>query len=554
MRYLCLVVLLLLMIAPIIASAQVSYEVEDESVVLEIEESGDVLLSYNLTIHVTSGTVARYVAIGMPNSRFDVMKALEMRDGEAREVEYEKVIEESYYAVKMHPTTPINAGESRTYHLEVVLKDFIYEDSMNPGNVGLEFIPSWFDARVRSLRLWIILPPGVDNSNKVRNRPDYDNLILLEDGRLALYWERHDLPPSYKFDVGVSFPKEYVRSYVKGSESEGLLPAVIGLIFLGAVVFSIFFIASTVKSLIEKSVYKPPEVSVESLGVNKNLRPPEVAYLKKLEGREISYGRILATIALELSNKGLIRVKSVEPLDIEKLNNSPSQLRAYEKIFLDCLDGGTPSEDCLVNVIKSLHRRVNREIAGYSRLGTVAHYEKLVNSIWREISRAPMDKRLEILRENLPWLLTDENFERNLKRYLKEGLSPDQISRPLGGTWPLEDTWIWIPRGGTIYIPHPREPIGPKDIGGRPEARSGVEAPVVSIERAADSIARSIEGFSSSIVRNMEDFSNKIARTITPERPRGSSRRHVLSCVCVSCACACACVSCACACAGGGVG
>jgi hypothetical protein len=117
----------------------------------------------------------------------------------------------------------------------------------------------------------------------------------------------------------------------------------------------------------------------------------------------------------------------------------------------------------------------------------------------------------------------------------------------------LEDTWIWIPRGGTIYIPLPREPARPRDVGGRPEARPEVEAPVISIERAADSIARSIEGFSSSIVRNMEDFSNKIARTITPERPRGSSKRHTLSCACVSCACACACVSCACACAGGGV-
>ncbi len=550
MRYLCLIALSLLMIAPIVTLAQISYEVEDEAVILEIDESGDVFLSYNLTIHVTSGTVARYVTIGMPNSRFDVLKALEMINGEAREVDYDKVVEESYYAVKMHPITPINAGESRSYHLEVVLKDFLHEDSTNPGNVGLKFIPSWFDARVRALRLWIILPPGV-NSNEIKNQPDYDNLIPLEDGRLALYWERYDLPPNYKLDVGVSFPKGYVRSYVKGSEGEDLLYTAIGLIFLGAVVLSIFLIVRYVKALIEKSIYKPPEVSVESLGVNKNLRPPEVAYLKKLEGRKISYGKILATIALELSSKGFIRVKSVEPLEMEKLNNASSQLRAYEKVFLDCLDGGVPSEDCLVNVIKSLHRRVNREIAGYSRLGTIAHYEKLVNSIWKEISQAPMEKRLEILKENLSWLLTDENFERNLKRYLKEGLSPDQISHPLGGTWTPEDTWIWVPRGGTIYIPYPREPVRSRSEGG---ARSEVEAPVISIEKAADSIARSIESFSSSIVRNMEDFSDKIARTITPERPRGSSKRRVISCACVSCACACACVSCACACAGGGVG
>ncbi|MCS7103841.1 MAG: hypothetical protein NZ992_08205, partial [Candidatus Korarchaeum sp.] len=425
-----------------------------------------------------------------------------------------------------------------TYHLEVKLRDFIHEDLTNPGNAGLKFIPSWFDAPVKVLKLWIVLPPGV-KSEEVKNQPNYDNLINLEGGRLSLYWERSMLPPNFKLEVGVSFPKEYVATYVS-SEEDDLPYVMLALILLGALLISILLIVRYAKVLIEKRPYQIPEVVIESLGVNKNLEPPEVAYLKKLEGREISYGRILAIIALMLSSKGLLSIKRLEPLEMERVEGVSTQLRAHESEFLKCLDeAGTPKEDCLVNVIRVLHRRVNRELSGYSRSDTLAHYEKLVNSLWRRLSEGPPDRRFEFLRENLPWLLTDEDFDSKLRRYMKEGVpATARVQEPV-------DIWIWIPRRGTVYVPAPlpKEPARDREV------------PVVTdMERAADSIARSIERFSSSIVTNLEDFSERVVRAIVPERPKGSSRKVRAACACVSCACACACVSCACACAGGGVG
>ncbi|MEM4581487.1 MAG: hypothetical protein QW092_03890 [Candidatus Korarchaeum sp.] len=527
-------VLMLLLLIPLAAvSAQVSYEVEEEDVTLVIEGSGDILLSYNLTIRITAGTVTSYVSIGMPSRNFDVLTALEIYEGEARRISYEKVIEGSYYAVRMHPGTPIHAGESRTYYLEVRLRDFIYEDLTNPGNVGLRFIPSWFDAMVRRLRLWVVLPPGV-RSEEVRNQPDYDNLIVLEDNRIALYWERRMLQPNFKLDVGVSFPKDYVSAYVSSEENDTLY-VMLALILLGALLASIFLIVRYAKLLMEKRPYQVPEVVVESLGINKNLEPPEVAYLKKLEGRRISYGRILAILALVLSNKGLLSIRRLEPLEMERLSETAVQLRAYESEFLSCLEGVRPKEECLVNVIRVLHRRVNRELSGYSRLETLTHYEKLVSSLWRRLSEEVPDRRLEFLRENLPWLLTDEDFDGKLRRYMREGAPATVIVRE------PPDVLIWIPRRrGTVYVPTPQEPA--RDV------------PVVTdLEKAADSVARSIERFSSSIVTNLEDFSERVAKAIVPERPSGSSRRVRVACACVSCACACACVSCACACAGGGV-
>ncbi|MEM0041652.1 MAG: hypothetical protein QXU23_04340, partial [Candidatus Korarchaeum sp.] len=69
-------VLMLLLLIPLAAvSAQVSYEVEEEDVTLVIEGSGDILLSYNLTIRITAGTVTSYVSIGMPSRNFDVLTA-----------------------------------------------------------------------------------------------------------------------------------------------------------------------------------------------------------------------------------------------------------------------------------------------------------------------------------------------------------------------------------------------------------------------------------------------------------------------------------------------
>lgn len=535
MRKVILPALILLILIPLVTlSAQVSYEIEGEDVVLVIEKSGDVFLSYNLTIHIISGTVTSYVSIGMPSQEFDILTALEIYKEEVREISYEKVIEDDYYAVKMHPSTPIYAGESRTYHVEVKLRRFIYEDLTNPGNVGFRFIPSWFDAPVKRLRLWIVLPPGV-KSDEVKNQPDYDNLISLGDGRLSLYWER-TLPPNSKLDVGVSFPKEYVATYVS-SEEDDMIYIALALILLGGLLASIFLIVRYVKVLVEKRPYQIPEVIVESLGVNKNLEPPEVAYLKKLEGKSISYGRILAIVALALSNKGLLNIRRLEPLEMERVGEANVQLKAYESEFLNCLEEGRPKEDCLVNVIRILHRRVNRELSGYSRLDTITHYERFVDSLWRRLSKEVPDRMFEFLRENIAWLMTDEDFDDKLRGYMREGAPATVVVQE-----PV-DVPIWIPRrGGTIYIPAPREPARDKEV------------PVVTdIEKAADSIAKSIERFSSSIVTNLEDFSERVARVIVPERPSGSSRRVRVACACVSCACACACVSCACACAGGGV-
>ncbi len=541
-----LLVTIVILVIPILnVQSQISYEINREKTILDIQSSGEVLLRYNLTLTVISGRISHYVSIGMPISSFSIYLAKEVfPNGKTVNIRYNEVREGSYYGVKLIPSEPINAGDSRTYIVEAKLNGFIYEDKTNPGNVGLEFIPSWFNAKISELEVFAILPPGVSKS-EIKNQPDYDNIGKLNNGRVYLYWIRKNLPPNYRFKIGISFPKKYVKSTAP-SESYDISDFVIGLIFLGSIMIALWSFIKLVKSWMEKIPYQAPEIFAESLGPNKKMRPAEVAYLKKLEGRKIGYGRILAVIISSLVHMGIIAVKSFDPLRIEKLKAKPNAtLRVYERKFLSCIKESKLDERCLVEVIKLLHKRLERELSGYSRKETLHFYDDLVDSIWRKVYEAYSSQdKLEIVKENLMWLLTDENFEKKLKRALKHRAKGAEVG---GGGMIVPyppDIWIWLP-GPWPTIP----PTGP--VSTSPSVPK-VNVPGVSnIEKAADSIARSVEKVSSGVVKNIEEFSNRVAQAIVPS---GSGRVSPVSCACVSCACACACVSCACACAGGGVG
>ncbi len=537
---LLLIVLLLISTLSFISLAQISFEIVNERAILEIDKSGDVYLHYNITIKILSGTVSRFVRIGMPVSSFEVLDVKEVYpDGRVETPKYREERGETD-AVVITPTTPITARQQRTYLVSAVIHDFIYPDEMNPGNAGMLFIPTWFSAVTKKLEVVVVFPPGV-KKDVVKNTPDYDNFGELSDGRLYYYWVREDLPPDYKFKVGVSFPKEYVERVAE--RGSAFLTFLSVFLILAVIAGGILLFYKAYKLFTSKLVYSGPEFLVESLGVNEKLSPAEVAYLKKLEGRDISYGRIIAVLIAQLVRKGVLEVESLNPLKL-KVMSRKKLLKSFEKRFLDCVKEEM-EEDCLVSVIKSLHKRVEWALEGYSRGMTLSYYEEKVRRLWKSIEEAPPSRKHEMIRENLEWLLTDEHFYKNLKRALKGGVAMPEPVRDV-------DVWIWV------GYPHPTLPPSPAPT---PTPSTGEvrkpEVPVVTdIERAADSIARSVEEISGQVVRNVEGFADKVTRVIIPSRPRArrSRRAPSVSCACVSCACACACVSCACACAGGGVG
>jgi len=116
------------------------------------------------------------------------------------------------YKVRVNLYEPLRAGQTVRFNLTTNVARMIYEDTQNPDNVGMQFIPTWWEeASVLNLRVLIVLPSGV-TTGEVKTSVDWDN-VLTEDSRVAVYWERQNLSPGQKYTFGVSFPKEYVQRY-----------------------------------------------------------------------------------------------------------------------------------------------------------------------------------------------------------------------------------------------------------------------------------------------------------------------------------------------------
>ena len=542
------------------ASAEtLRYRIEREWVILEVNSDGSITLTYNITVAVDEGAIRRFFRVGMPAPGFEVVHAEELETG--AEPDFDEIEEGDYYAVEFHPTVPILAGESRTYVFTVIVPKFIYKDETNPGNVGLLFIPSWFDdAPVEDLRVMVVLPEGVE-PEEVRNTPDYDNLLTV-DGRLALYWERRNLAPGEKFSVGVSFPSQYVEKFVEQPPSQPSPLYRIGQI-LGVLVvlFPFFLVVGIIAYAYVKRTrsllweYETPWIGIEALGAQDRLNPPEAAYLLLMERGEKDFARVVTVALIEALKLGIVEVEGLDPLRL-KVVKKQGPWKYYLRRLVSCVgDDGRLKEDCLASLIKAVHRATWRKLSGFSRKETVEHYRKLIADAWRELREAPPEKKREVLDKWIEWLMIDERFHKKLREALRTAPRPTKVVLPRD--WWMYRIWYWTWPDWRVTVAIPRaEPKAEAPPTPVTEVERRAEGPVVTLERAADEVARGVESVFESVAESAEGLADKVAKLITPEQPRPRSRVRVSSCVCacVSCACACACVSCACACAGGGAG
>ncbi|OYT30832.1 MAG: hypothetical protein B6U94_05130 [Thermofilum sp. ex4484_79] len=530
---LCILILSLstLPYIPKSSSQTLKYRVLREYVTLAIEKDSTVTLVYNLTVIVDEGAIRRFVSIGMPNKYFKVLEVREIDTG--KKISFSEYKDGEYY-VKAYVSTPIEKGQTRTFYLVAVIEKLLFKDKTNPGNSGLQFIPSWFPVRVEDLKLTIILPEGV-GKNEVKNTPDYDNIFTIDD-RIALYWERKGLSPDEKFKVGISFPEKYLSVSLSepssGEEEEEdwlfwvIFFAVILLVF-GLPVIAILFVFIKGTRALE---YVKPELYIEALGPRKGLYAPEAAWIIESEKAKPNYSKILTMILYSLIRKNAVQILSIDPLRLEENEDFQGRLRYYERAFLKCVNGnGRLNEDCLIKVIDKLDKGVASKIRGYSRKETVEYYKKIVKRAWDEVQRAqtPLLK-LEKAQENMDWLLLDPEYHRKIRIYLSD---PTPVDIQYAPTW-------------TRTLP----------LSSR---RTYAQNPP-NLVQLADTVATNLEKVSQRIVENVESFAEKVARTIEGRTSKGTESRSrpifSSSCACVSCACACACVSCACACASGGAG
>jgi hypothetical protein len=173
--------LFFLAVVPIVASAlttpvsaqTVQYHVEKEWVRVWINQDGTIDLQYNLKVVCDQGSFS-YIFFDQPVGDFTLGEAT---DTNGHALRFEDATQGSDYKVRVYLDQPVTAGHAAEFFATTNVGHMIWEDQKNPGNVGMQFVPTtWPSASgsIGNLRVLIILPSGV-TKEQVKATPDWDN-------------------------------------------------------------------------------------------------------------------------------------------------------------------------------------------------------------------------------------------------------------------------------------------------------------------------------------------------------------------------------------------
>lgn len=533
--------LTLVFVACLSAPAQAwtgTYHLEQEWVKIWINQDGTIDLLYNIRLTLDSGDSISKVFVGQPARDFEIGTAF---DEYGMELATSDASSGSDYKVQVSLSWALSAGESVKFNLITNVAGMLYNDTMNPGNIGMQFTPSWYESNIKDLRIEIVLPPGVTQNDLKTTQTAYWNNTADEDGSLTVYWEKQNLTPNEKYPIGISFPAEYLPDYTPqppASEDDFgtyvfvALGVIAVIVAIGAVIF-----------VIRKKPYTSPKLSMETLGIRRGLTAVEASYLLEMKPTQI-----VTEILYSLLQKRAVWTETTNPaLKLlimpefkDKKGTADNPLRYYEIDFLNAVrSDGTLEEEKLAHTVMFLRDTVEQKLRGYSRRDTTDYYRKIAGKAWTQVEQAgTTDLASKAYDEQLLWLLLDPNYRaRTETAFQSRAFEPSPL-------------WFWYWYGYHHYHPHPTytPPINTPAQTAKPPTIPGADF--------ANNIATAVENTSSNIVLNIEKFANAIVPAPPPTKASHKPAHHGADCVCAchACACACACVSCACACAGGGVG
>jgi hypothetical protein len=511
------------------------YHLNQEWVKIWVIEDGTIDLFYNISITLDSGPNINWVAVGQPNGDFTIGNAT---DQNGNLLTASDASSGTDFKVQVNLASPLTAGHTVWFTVITNVAHMIYED--NQTNVGMEFRPTWWEeASVYDLRISIVLPPGVTQEMVSTTEVLWNN-TMLEDDRLAIYWEKQNLSPNQQYPVGVSFPKEYVQHYdtkptgiVAFFQQYGITLFLLGFFIcgIGAVVY-----------VVRKKPYLIPKISMETLGIRRGLTAVEASYLLDMKPN-----RIVTEILYSLLKKRAIWVEAkkpsiklrVMPQFQDKTGTHETPLRYYENGFLKAVrEEGTLDEEKLAETVMTLRDNVEDKIHGYCRRDTIDYYRKIVAKAWEQVEQAGTPELASnAYDEQLLWLLLDPDVQSRTETVFHQR------------TFEPSPMWLWYWYGYQNYHPNPTYKPNVED------PAQSAKPPTIPGADFANNIATAVEKTSNNIVANIEKFANAIIPAPSA-KASNEPAHHGASCVCAchACACACACVSCACACAGGGVG
>jgi hypothetical protein len=422
-----------------------SFSLDPEGVQIWINQDGSIDLLYNVTLKMDSGSSdLHWLEIGQPLRDFTIGEAVDQY-GNVLQTSDASSGQEYKVRVQLHST--LVAGQTLGFSLMTNVAHMIYNDTMNPGHVGMQFVPAWLSmVRVPDLRVKVFLPEGV-NKNMVNTSISWDNADF-EGGRLFVYWERKDLAAGqHDYNFGVSFPKEYVQNYEPGPPGTGgsweqyALPVLVIVVFLALVVLVVVFV-------VKKRKYLVPSLTMETLGIRRGLTAVEASYLLDLKPprivTEVLYSLLQKRAVWVESSKPSVKLK-VMPGFENKTGTAETHLRYYEIDFLGALkEDGMLDEEKLAHTVMYLRDTVEEKLRGYCRRDTVDYYRDVAAKAWTQVEQA-----------GTPELASRAYDEKLLWLFLDPDLGARTETAFHGRVFEPSPLWLWYWYGYSHYMPHP---------------------------------------------------------------------------------------------------
>jgi hypothetical protein len=394
-----------------------------------VNRDGSIDIEYFLTF-CNRGKTIDVVDVGFPHPGYKL-------ESVTAEVDGEKVtrIKKSGYipvGVEIHLGEKfIRKGQTATVHVKGNNPAMVFADTENSDYASVQFSPTWFSPDfvigLTHLEVNIHLPTGVEIAEARWSRLPPAKAGYDENGRFTYTWVQERAAQG-QYLVGVSFPRKYIPAesvsppfafpgFFEGVSEKGSswLSTLEGLAFPGlfyGLIAAVGVIGWAVKRR-SKMRYFPPSVSIEGMGVKKDLSPAEAAVVM-----ELPLSRIAAVALHGLVEKGIIRVDQIHPLRVTRLVETLPPLADYELEALKALQAAKPQsrEDRLSEAMVQLVRSVRQKIRGYDRRATCNYYKEMVESAWNRLKTSEASS-------HLVWLMLDDKLSKKLQE------SPDKNSR-----------------------------------------------------------------------------------------------------------------------------
>ncbi len=551
---------LALALATPVQAQTTSWQVNYQHVILDVQPSGQVAMTYEVDSVIQQG-VWNEVWIPQTDSSQQVVSVVD-GNGQSHTWRIGQSGGETWIMVQGFN---LNPGDHVNLKIYSTLDPFVYT-SDKAGYDIVTFTPPWWDMTITDTQVKFYLPGNISKDQVFTGTKQYDNFGVDNDSTWV-YFQSTSLSPNQQFTVAVSFPDSYMNAGAVTSSSgstggsssgssngissaAGIIGGILSFMCASPVFFIILIIVIAFGfGQFGRSSYTSPVVSMDGIGINKDLDPVEAATLLRIDPK-----RVLTMVMFDMMKKGNVKLISTDPIRLELV--SRQDLNYYEKLYADAIKNNSLDEDGLLNCFKVLARRVVDKTRPYSRKDTELYYKQKIDEAWAAIQAVDTPElKLQKYDTNMIWLMADEQFKQKTSDYVAKAPGSDRVYVP--------PTYWWYPY--YFGMPHyyggtgvPQQTGAPTQTSAPSTAGRPTNTTTASVESFANSISNSVEATSAGVVGSVEKFAGiqnaanapPAVKSVPTFRNTGGGG----SCACVSCACACVSCACACACAGGGHG